>query len=170
MAATALHANYVAPTGGLAGNLKLVPFVVSFDDVALVDESEKVIGKLPAGALVVGGYLVTDDLDVGTEVLEIDYGWAANGAVETDGYTDPYGVVYTNSGYQASQTGFIDSAALLGDAVAGIPVPAGLNYRQILLPKPLFFKSETSVVQHVEVPANTQAAGNATLYLAYILP
>jgi hypothetical protein len=170
MVATAPYAALVAPTGGLAGNVKTVPFVVTFDDVALVDEIDVIIGKLPAHALVIGGWLVSEDLDVGTEVLELDFGWAANGGAQTDTYVDPFGVSYDNSGYQASQTGLVDSGALLGDAVAGLPVPAGLNYRPILLAKPLYFKLQTNVLMHVEVPANTQAAGTLTLYVQYLLP
>lgn len=44
--------------------------------------------ELPAGATVVGGYLRAVDLDTGTESLDIDIGWAANGTelADPDGF------------------------------------------------------------------------------------
>lgn len=169
MTATALTPAHVGSHAGLGGTVKLLPLTVSFNTDALVDESEVVAGKLPGHILVVGGRLVADDLDTGSKALELDWGWAANGADQNDGYTDIYGNVYTNAGYQASQTGFVDSGALGGDAVTDI-MAAGKNYRPVLLSKPLYFKTETSVIMHIEAIAATQAAGNATLYLEYIIP
>lgn len=40
--------------------------------------------KLPAGAVVLGGYFAATDIDSGTETLDIDLGWAANGAEVAD--------------------------------------------------------------------------------------
>lgn len=44
--------------------------------------------KVPAGATVIGGFFQAADLDTGTEELDIDIGWAANGvdAVDVDGF------------------------------------------------------------------------------------
>lgn len=44
--------------------------------------------KVPKGATVIGGFWQCDDLDTGTEELDIDIGWAANGtdAVDVDGF------------------------------------------------------------------------------------
>lgn len=44
--------------------------------------------RLPAGATVVGGHLRAVDLDTGTEALDIDIGWAANGVelADPDGF------------------------------------------------------------------------------------
>lgn len=44
--------------------------------------------RLPAGATVVGGTLKGTDIDTGTETLDIDWGWAANGveAADEDGW------------------------------------------------------------------------------------
>jgi hypothetical protein len=44
--------------------------------------------RVPAGATVIGGYFQAADIDTGTEALDIDIGWAANGAeaVDTDGF------------------------------------------------------------------------------------
>lgn len=169
MVATAPYADKVGSHAGLAGTVKRAAFVVNFDAVALTDEEDVTVGELPAHILVVGGHLVADDLDSSGTTLELDFGWAANGADQTDGYTDPQGVTYDNSGYQASQTGFVDSGALTAAAVTNV-LAAGINYRPILLSKPLYFKRETEVVMHVEALAATQAAGSATLYVDYLVP
>jgi len=44
--------------------------------------------KVPAGATVIGGFFQGADIDTGTEALDIDIGWAANGtdAADTDGF------------------------------------------------------------------------------------
>lgn len=44
--------------------------------------------KLPAGAVVIGGYFAATDIDTGTETLDIDLGYAANGveAADPDGF------------------------------------------------------------------------------------
>lgn len=44
--------------------------------------------RLPAGATVVEGRLKATDIDTGTETLDIDIGWAANGVdvADPDGY------------------------------------------------------------------------------------
>lgn len=67
--------------------------------------------KVPAGATVIGGFLQGADIDTGTETLDLDVGWAANG-------TD-----------SADPDGFGNNGVLSGDAtterlpVAGIYVP-----------------------------------------------
>lgn len=40
--------------------------------------------RVPAGAVIVGGYFAATDIDTGTETLDIDLGWAANGAEVAD--------------------------------------------------------------------------------------
>ncbi len=44
--------------------------------------------KVPAGATVIGGFFQAADIDTGTEALDIDIGWAANGTdlADTDGF------------------------------------------------------------------------------------
>lgn len=67
------------------------------------------ICKLPAGATVIGGFVQASDLDTnGTETLDIDVGWAANG-------TDA-----------ADPDGFGNFGVLTGDAVAEFRPVAGI--------------------------------------------
>jgi hypothetical protein len=169
MVATAPYAGGVGSHAGLAGTLKRQAFVINFDTAALTDEADIPAGHLPAHVLVTGGFFVADDLDSSGTTMELDWGWANNGADQTDGYVDPYGVSYDNAGYQASQTGFLDSGALTAAAVTNV-LAAGMNYRPVLLSKPIYFKRETQVVAHVEALAATQAAGSGTLYLDYMVP
>lgn len=44
--------------------------------------------RLPAGCTVIDGFLRATDIDTGTETLDIDWGWAANGteAADEDGF------------------------------------------------------------------------------------
>ena len=47
---------------------------------------------LPAGARIVGGFIYSQDLDTGTETLDIDIGWTANGGSGTYDAADPDGL------------------------------------------------------------------------------
>src|SRR5687768_2318421 len=44
--------------------------------------------KVPKNATVIGGWLMGDDIDTGTEAFDMDLGWAANGvdAADPDGF------------------------------------------------------------------------------------
>lgn len=39
---------------------------------------------LPGDAIIVGGYLMADDIDTGTEVYDMDVGWTASGGATAD--------------------------------------------------------------------------------------
>jgi hypothetical protein len=47
---------------------------------------------VPAGAVIVGGYFYAADIDTGTEALDMDVGWAANGGSGTYDAADPDGL------------------------------------------------------------------------------
>lgn len=48
--------------------------------------------RVPAGATIVGGWFYGADLDTGTETLDMDLGWAANGGSGTYDTADPDGL------------------------------------------------------------------------------
>jgi hypothetical protein len=112
--------------------------------------------KVPAGAVVIGGFLRHPDIDTNaTETMDLDVGWAANG---TDA-ADPDG--FGNFGVQT------------GDAVVGYLPEGG-----VLLPLngvlasagPKTFAAETTItVTCVDDPA-TFAAGYVTVVVFYIVP
>jgi hypothetical protein len=111
--------------------------------------------KIPAGAVVLGGYVYGDDLDTGTEALDIDFGWAANGVESAD--TD----------------GFGNMGVITGDAVtewkpvAGIMLPLqGL----LLADGPKTFSAETTITGTVVAAANAGGTGTISLIVFYIVP
>lgn len=95
--------------------------------------------RIPAGATVIGGYVRATDIDTGTEALDIDVGWAANG-VET-----------------ADEDGFGNLGVWTGDsnndfAFGNVLWTAG----------PKFFTNETVIQLDVNVAAN--AGGTGTIW------
>lgn len=161
-------ANAVGPSSGLFGNTKTWFGRYNFSTVVVEDGDIREVLKLPGQILVVGGELWTGDLDTGTETIDFDVGWTANGGGSAT-YTLP-GVDYTftNSGASASATGFINSGVLTGDVITDL-VAAGINYRPVPLASgPLYFSHETQVQFEVNAPSATPADAAAWLYLRYI--
>ena len=105
--------------------------------------------KVPAGAVVLGGFLRHEDIDTdATETMDLDVGWAA----------DPDG--FGNFGVQT------------GDAVAGYLPEGGvlLPLNGTLKDGPVTFTSETTInITCVDDPA-TFTAGTATLVVYYVVP
>lgn len=98
--------------------------------------------RVPAGATVVGGFFRGEDLDTGTEELDIDIGWAANGAEIAD------------------PDGFGNFGVITGDAVTELKPEASifLPLNGVLKSGPVTFTKET-VIQGV---INTDAAAGGT--------
>lgn len=168
MAAETLTASTL-PAGygqGLAGNLIRTHYVYEIASDAIEDGDIWVLGYIPRNALVSGGMIVADDLDTGTEALDIDLGFAAAGTA-TDTWTDPNtGVTYTNAAASAAPAGLVNSGVLSGDGVTDV-FAAGVNYRPILLPYPLWFSAKTTLQIEANAAAGTQAAGTFSVYLDY---
>jgi hypothetical protein len=119
--------------------------------------------------MVIGGWMWAGDLDSGTETIDIDIGWAANGGTN-ETYTDPVsGVTYTNAAASASATGFVNSGVLTGDAITDL-IASGANYRPFPMPDgPLYFSRETVVQAEVNAAAATPAAGKMYVVILYYL-
>lgn len=117
-----------------------------------------------AGFLCLGGWLATSDMDTGTEALDMDLGWAANGTASAATLTSPWGTSYTDSGNSASATGLINAGVLTGDAITDLAA-AGTNYRPIILSTPLWFAKPTVIQVEANVAAATFAAGTMTVVL-----
>lgn len=123
--------------------------------------------KTPSGSmgcLVLGGWLSAADLDTGTEALDMDLGWAANGTAAAGTWTAPWGTTYTDSGYTASPTGLINTGIWTGDAITDLK-PAGSIWMPIVLPVPLYFAKPTMIQLEANVAAATFAAGSVTAVL-----
>lgn len=110
--------------------------------------------KVPANATVIGGFLQGADIDSGTETLDIDVGWAANG---TD-VADP--------------DGFGNNGVLSGDAtterlpVAGIYVPF-TNVIQDAGFKT--FAAETTITCTIVAAANAGGTGVLKVVVFYVV-
>jgi len=98
---------------------------------------------IPAGTTVFGGYLIGDDLDTGTEALELDVGVSGN----------------------ADQ--FLNSGVVTGDAVAGTKPEVGilLNLFGELKDGPITFTEATDVIVTTVAAANAGGTGTLTLVM-----
>lgn len=103
--------------------------------------------RLPAGAKVIDGFVRADDLDTGTEELDMDIGWAANG-------TDA-----------ADPDGFGNLGVWSGDAVTGIKPETQIYYpfNGVLKDGPKEFSAETII--QIEANAAAETGGTGTLYV-----
>jgi hypothetical protein len=112
------------------------------------------LGWLPKGAVPVGGYLSTTDMDTGVETLDIDIGIAANGVDSAD--PD----FFTNSGL------------LSGDAIAtDLPLTNAANLRPFTAPFPVEqLGAKTKVQAVVNAVAATFAAGTFVVAIYYTMP
>ena|SRR3990167_7736908 len=110
--------------------------------------------RVPKGATVYGGYVQASDLDTnGTEELDFDIGWAANGvdAVDVDGF-----------GNFGAQTGDVS----LHLPVAGIWMPFA---NIIQTPGFKTFGAETTIIGTINVDAATLTAGQMKVVVNYIV-
>ena len=110
--------------------------------------------KLPAGAVVHGGYVQAVDLDTNaTETLDIDIGWAANG-VEI---ADPDG--FGNFGVQTGDASVHLPVAGIYLPLAGIIQSAGVQA----------FSAETKVIGTVIAAAATGGTGVIKVVVHYTM-
>ena len=114
--------------------------------------------KVPAGATILGGMLYADDLDTGSEALDMDVGWAANGGTGTYDSADPDGL-----GNLGTWT---------GDTVADHAVETGNifhltgHFTNGDLPT---FTKKTSIQVECNTAATTFAAGAMSIAVYYTM-
>lgn len=111
--------------------------------------------KVPAGAVILGGTYRLEDIDTNaTEEIDIDIGYAANGAVAAD--PDAFG----NFGVQN------------GDAVTNYLPEGGtlLPLHGVLKDGFLTFTRDTVITATVNVDAATFAAGTLSVVVHYVNP
>jgi hypothetical protein len=117
--------------------------------------------KLPAGAVVLGGHLYAADLDTGTETLDIDVGWLANGGSGTYDSTDADGL---------GNFGVVSGDAFASGNVSNV---TGVNYplngllATGVLPS---FTAETIITVTFVAAAATFAAGSVSVVVFYVVP
>lgn len=111
--------------------------------------------KVPKGAVVIGGYVQAKDIDTGTEALDIDIGWAANGVEAAD--TD----------------GFGNLGVWTGDAITDLRPEVGIYYPLggvLFATGPQAFSAQTTITGLVNVAANAGGTGQITVVVHYVVP
>lgn len=108
--------------------------------------------KVPRNVAVIGGWIAGADLDTGTEALDIDFGWEANGAES------------------ASTAGFGNMGVLDGDAVSQIIPVAGIwrPLQGVLFTQGFqAFSQETWLSGLVNAAANAGGTGKLSMMALY---
>lgn len=142
------------PTG--SGVLCAAYASVTFDDdVTLAAALTVSMCKLPANAVLLGGYVMGADIDTGTEAFDFDIGWAANGVDAAD--PDGLGNLGVMSGDVITEL----------KPVAGIYVPfQGLLFTD----GPKTFTKPTTLTLTVNADANAGGTGKLTMVAFYVVP
>jgi hypothetical protein len=154
---TAARAAANFPVGGFAGAGVLNVAYGSYTLAANPTAADIIkFCKVPAGATVIGGWLRGEDIDTGTEALDIDIGWAANGG--------------TGVGATADPDGFGNFGVITGDAVTELKpeVSIFLPLNGTLKSGPVSFDAETSIQGVVNVAANAGGTGVLWLTVLYV--
>jgi len=159
---TGARAQRKLPPQGHGWASQLVPIWGSYTIAANVEDGDIFEMCLtPDRYLLLGGEFHAADLDTGTEAMDMDLGWAANGAGSVN-YTSPWGTVYANAAATASPTGLLNMGVLSGDAVTDIIV--GQIWRPLVLPTPLFFTKSTLIQVEANAAANAGGTGAMTFH------
>ena len=139
---------------GIRGNVK---FAYGTYEIAAAVETDDIFEmcRLPPGAVVIDGFVRGDDIDTGTEALDMDVGWAANG-------TDA-----------ADPDGFGNLGLWSGDAIPGIKPDVAIYFpfNGILKDGPKTFTSPTAdtIVQITAITAsNAGHVGTVSVGVYYL--
>ncbi len=109
--------------------------------------------RVPKGARIVGGYWCATDIDTGTEELDIDIGYLANGVDAAD--TDAFGNLGVITG---------DVSVHLATGVPGIWIPF---QNRLMTEGPIVLGAETVLAALVNVDAATGGTGQSTMVAYY---
>lgn len=113
--------------------------------------------KVPAGATITGGYILCEDMDTGTEALDLMVGWAANGSDAAD--PNGLSLAHTYTGDITAGEAHIDKVGTML-FFGGVITAAG--------PKTLV--NETTIQVEANTAAATFAAGQMTVVVWYTSP
>jgi len=115
---------------------------------------------VPAGAIIVGGYFYGADIDTGTEALDMDIGWAANGGSGTYDTADPDGL-----GNLGTLTGDAFAAGNVSPVV-GLMYPLSGVLAAGTLPQ---FTKKTKLQIEANTASNAGHTGVITLVAWYVV-
>lgn len=130
--------------GGTAANLNVAWGTYEIGTALSADDTVTFF-TLPKGATVIGGWLLGDDLDTGTEALEIDVGDAS------------------------SATRFLNSGVITGDPVTGTKPETGIMISLFgtLKDGPYTYTSATDIIGTFTAAANAGGTGTLSLVILY---
>lgn len=152
---TATRAQAGFPVGGTGFATALHVATGTYEIAANVEDGDIFeMCKLPANAVVVMGWVYGDDLDTGTEALDMDIGWAANGVDSAD------------------PDGFGNLGVWSGDAVTDIKPEVSIFYPfggVLRTAGPKKFSAETTIQIEANVAANSGGTGTVTVVVLYFI-
>lgn len=140
----------------MAGNAGQVYSAYGTYEIAAANSIADIIQmcKLPAKAVVLSGWLYGDDLDTGTEELDMDIGWAAT----ADEVADP--------------DGFGNFGVMDGDTISQFKPVAGLLYPLqgvLLADGPKYFTAPATIQLVVNAAAKAGGTGTVSLVVYYTM-
>lgn len=103
--------------------------------------------RLPKGAVPIGGWFKATDIDTGTETLDMDLGYAANGVDSAD------------------PDAFVNGGVFTGD----VPADGIANYRPIAMTAFAALGADTVVQAEVIAVANAGGTGTIACAIYYIM-
>lgn len=154
---------YYAGQGGGAVNAAYGS--VTFDtDVTLAAALTVTMCHIPAGAVVIGGWVMGADIDTGTEALDFDIGWTTG--------TAP--TCHAGTTLDATDTdGFGNLGVMSGDAVTELKPVAGIYVPlqgQLLAEGPITFSKAADITILVNADANAGGTGTLSIVVLYLVP
>ena len=159
---TATRAAKGFPVAGVGYGGSIKAAYGTYDVAANVEDGDIFeMCRIPAGAVVIGGWFRGDDLDTNaTETLDLDLGWAANGGSGTYDSADPDGLA--------------NIGVLTGDAFAAGSVANVVSYNYPfngLLNTGVFpqFTKETVIQIEANAAAATFVAGTISIVVLYVV-
>lgn len=159
LTATRAAAGFPVAGVGHGGSLKVA--YGSYDVAANVEDGDIFeMCRVPAGARILGGWFRGDDLDTGTETLDMDLGWAANGGSGTYDSADPDGL-----GNLGVLTGDVFAAGNVAN-VASYNYPFNGLLNTGVFPQ---FTKETVIQIEANAAAATFAAGTISIVVFYVI-
>jgi len=158
---TAARANAGFPTYAPQGEGAVAAAWGEYNIAAAVEDGDIFeMCKVPAGAVIIGGYLIGADIDTGTETLDMDLGWAANGGSGTWDAADPDGL-----GNLGVLTGDVFAAGNISN-VAGLLYPLNFTTAAGRMPR---FTKETTIQIEANAAGNAGHTGYVTVVVYYIV-
>lgn len=126
-----------------AGTLKVLYGTIEIATALAANDIIKFF-TAPIGFTPLFGYLVGDDLDTGTGVIEVDIGIAG------------------------ATTKYLDSGAIPGTTIANEKITVGIKVplqQELMTVKPTAFAAETDIIGTITAAANAGGTGTLTLWM-----